>query len=265
MPWDRGIDVAVLKETCAVRRMAMFAFLGVLGFAALTRPALEARTDNASRNQQPSTSPRSGNPNALVYADFEKIENNRPVSARGGLIQIYAYEENTVRKSTFKGLDGANPPAPELVHIKKGDPNRAMKFDYSLLAPNQWAGVTVEIHGLPDADGNPVTEDVSGFKTLSLQVYATGIQILRVEVISIERGKDMGMTYPQMTFKVRPGFNTYKVPLTAFSQPAWVTDTRVDPKDILKKLTSINITAFCDQCKLNQEGMVIVDNIVFEK
>jgi hypothetical protein len=202
----------------------------------------------------------------LVYADFEKVENNRPVSARGGLIQLYAYEESHVHKSTFKGLDGASPPAPELVRVKKDDPNLAMKFDYSLLAPNQWAGVTVEIHGLPDAaNGAPVPEDVSGFKTLSLQVYATGIPILRLEAISGERGRDMAMQYPQMTFKVRTGLTTYKVPLSAFTQPAWVTDTRVDPKDIFRKLTSINLTAFCDQCEINKQGMVIVDNMVFEK
>ena len=201
----------------------------------------------------------------LVFADFEKTENNRPVSARGGLIQMYAYEESKIHKSTFKGLEGADPPAPELVRIKKDDPNRAMKFDYSLLAPNQWAGVTVEIHGLPDADGQAVPEDVSAFRTLSLQVYATGIEILRLEAVSGERGKDMRMQYPQMTFKVRPGFNTYKVPLSGFTQPAWVTERRVDPKEIFRKLTSINLTAFCEQCEASKQGMVVVDNIVFEK
>ena len=201
----------------------------------------------------------------LVYADFEKMENNRPVSARGGLIQLFAWEESHVHKSTFKGLAGANPPAPELVRIKKDDPNLAMKFDYALLAPNKWAGVTVEIHGLPDADGRLVPEDVSGFKSLSLEVYATGIQILRLEAIAGERGKDMGVQYPQMQFKVREGLNTYKVPLTAFTQPAWVTDTRVDAKDIFRKLTSINVSAFCDQCEMKKQGMVIVDNMVFER
>src|SRR5687767_881895 len=193
------------------------------------------------------------------------MENNRPVSARGGLIQLFAWEESHVHKSTFKGLAGANPPAPELVRIKKDDPNLAMKFDYALLAPNKWAGVAVEIHGLPDADGRLVPEDVSGFKSLSLQVYATGIQILRLEAIAGERGKDTAVQYPQMQFKVREGLNTYKVPLTAFTQPAWVTDTRVDAKDIFRKLTSINLIAFCDQCEMNKQGMVIVDNMVFEK
>jgi hypothetical protein len=201
----------------------------------------------------------------LVYADFEKMENNRPVSARGGLIQLFGWEESHVHKSTFKGLAGANPAAPELVRIKKDDPNLAMKFDFALLAPNKWAGVTVEIHGLPDVDGRLVPEDVSGFKSLSLQVYATGIRILRLEAIAGERGRDMGMQYPQMQFKVREGLNTYKVPLAAFTQPAWVTDTRVDAKDIFRKLTSINLTAFCDQCEMNKQGMVIVDNMVFER
>ncbi len=199
----------------------------------------------------------------LVYADFEKTEGNRPVSARGGLIQMFAYEESAVHKSTFKGLDGADPPAPELVHVKKDDPNHAMKFDFSLRAPNQWAGVVVEIHGQPDADGKFVPDDVSGFKDLSMQVYATGIEILRLEAISKGTGKDMGTVFPQMNFKVRPGFNTYQVPLKGFTQPAWA-NVRVDPKEIFKALTSINLTAFCDQCQLNKEGMVIVDNMIFQ-
>jgi hypothetical protein len=242
-----------VQEACAVKHAVAITFLSTLSLTLITRPALEARLAAMAQDR-------------LVYADFEKMENNRPVSSRGGLVQLYAYEESHVHKSTFKGLAGADPPAPELVRIRKDDPNLAMKFDYSLMAPNQWAGVTLEVHGLPDAsDGRAVPDDVSGFKTLSLDVYATGITLLRLETISGERGKDMGMTYPQMNFKVRPGMNTYKVPLTAFTQPAWVTERRVDAKDILKKLTSINLTAFCDQCEMNKQGMVIVDNMVFEK
>jgi hypothetical protein len=68
-----------------------------------------------------------------------------------------------------------------------------------------------------------------------------------------------------MTFKVRQGFNTYKVPLSGFTQPSWA-PIRVDPKkDIFTQLTSLNLTAFCDQCDYGKQGMVIVDNIVFEK
>ena len=50
-----------------------------------------------------------------------------------------------------------------------------------------------------------------------------------------------------------------------FSQPEWVKDERVDPKDLMKLLTSIKVTPFCDQCEANKQGMVILDNIVFEK
>jgi hypothetical protein len=209
--------------------------------------------------QQPDSS------KTLVYADFEKIDNGRPVSARGGLIQLYGYEESRVHKSTFKGQEGLEPPGPELVRVKADDPNRLGKFDYSLLAPNQWAGVTLEIHGLPDADGQLVPEDVTGYKTLSLQVYATGVRILRLEAISQERGRDMSITYPQHQFLVRDGLNTYKVPMTGFTQPAWVTERRTDPKEIFRRLTSINLTAFCDQCERPQQGMVIVDNVQFER
>lgn len=240
-----------------VKRSIVFAFLAAVSLATL---ALSTRSARTGTPQDPRADSK-----RLVYADFERVEDGRPVSARGGLIQLYGYEESRVHKSTFKGLEGSSPPAPELVRIKRDDPNRAMKFDFSLLAPNQWAGVTVEIHGLPDANGVSVPDDVSGFKTLSLEVYATGVPILRLEAISGERGRDMSMTYPQMTFKVLPGLNTYKVPLTGFAQPAWVTDRRVDPKDIFKKLTSINLTAFCDQCDVNKQGMVIADNVIFEK
>lgn len=215
-------------------------------------------------SQGPAPAAQSSDAKTLVFADFEKVENNRPVTARGGLIQMYGYQESQIHKSTFKGQEGADPPAPEIVRVKKDDPNHAMKFDFALFAPNQWTGVTVEFHGLPDTDGKPVPEDVSGFKTLSLEVYATGIEILRLEAIANERGKDMAMAYPQTTFRVRSGLNTYKVPLKNFNQPAWV-EVKVDAKEILKRLTSINLTAFCDQCESNKQGMVVVDNLVFEK
>jgi hypothetical protein len=200
----------------------------------------------------------------LVYADFEKVENGRPVSARGGMVFLWGYEEDHVHKSTFKGAEGLDPPGPELVHIKAGDPNHAAKFDYSLQAPNQYAGVAMEIHGRPDADGRSQTDDVSGYKFLSLQVYATGIRILRLEARTNESGKDTRSVYPQYTFEAKQGLNTYRVPLDRFTQPAWA-DIRVDPKDVLKKLTSIALSAFCDQCEQNMQGMVIVDNVVFEK
>jgi hypothetical protein len=158
-----------------------------------------------------------------------------------------------------------SPPAPELVRIKADDPNHTAKFEYLLQAPNPYAGVAMEIHGLPDADGKQQADDVSGYKYLSLQVYATGIRILRLETRTSESGKDTLSVYPQFTVEVKPGLNTYRVPMSGFTQPSWVKDVRVDPKDVFKKLTSIAVIAFCDQCETNKQGMVIVDNVVFEK
>jgi hypothetical protein len=126
-----------------------------------------------------------------------------------------------VHKSTFKGAEGLEPPGPELVHIKAGDPNHAAKFDFSLQAPNEWSGVALEIQGRADADGRPQADDVSGYKFLTLQVYATAIRILRLEIRTNESGKDTRSVYPLYQFEVKPGLNTYRTPLDKFTQPGW--------------------------------------------
>ena len=102
----------------------------------------------------------------LVYADFEKMEINRPVSARGGWIGLSNNQENPGNPAKFTGLKEAND-APELVHLKADDPNKAAMFSYELKSPNNYAAVTLSIHGLPDKDGKPVPEDVSAFSNIS--------------------------------------------------------------------------------------------------
>jgi hypothetical protein len=198
----------------------------------------------------------------LVYADFENAVDNRPVSSRNGFVQVLSYEENPTLKSSFKGLQGASPAAPEVVRTSKDSPNRAISFDYSLVGPNNWAGVTVEIHGQPDKDGATVPDDVSGYKYLTMQVYATGVPSLRVEFISRGQGISVSNGYPQMTFKITPGFNTYKIPFKSLGQPEWA-EPKVSTKDVLKKLTSVNVTAFCGPCT-PVSGTVVIDNLVFQ-
>lgn len=195
----------------------------------------------------------------FVYADFEKAgDDNKPVTSRGGAINIFPYQAPGTKEATAS--------APELVHVKRDDPNHLLKFDYALFAPSDWTGVTLEMHGQPDADGKMVPDDFSEYKVLSLECYATGVPILRVEILSQGKGKDTATAPPQYTFKVKEGLNTYKIPLKAFSQPQWVTDERVDPKNVLKTLTSIHVIPFCEgPCEANKQGMVILDNIVFEK
>jgi len=197
----------------------------------------------------------------FVYADFEKTENGRPVSSNGGFIQIYTAQESTPVK--FKGLANANPAAPELIVLKDAPQNHLASFEYNLLGPNQWANVTLEIQGRPMKDGKPVADDVSGYKQMALQLYATGVDSLRVEFISHGQGINLEAGFPQLPIRLKPGLNTYVIPLKGLNQPSWVQD-RVDTKDVLKKLTAISISAYCEQCT-PKNGMVLVDNVVFQK
>lgn len=196
----------------------------------------------------------------LVYADFETIVDNRPVSSRGGVVQLFKYQESPASQTRLKGAGDTN--APEVVRLNKDDPNRAVAFDYGFQPPNQWAGAGLEVHGLPDKDGKPVSEDVTRFKYLTLQLYVTGAQSVTVEFISKGQGISIDSGSPQMTFKVSKGFNTYKVKLDSLGQPSYV-EQRINPKDLLKKLTSINVNVSCNQCTpLN--GTVVIDNLVFQ-
>src|SRR5678816_3721121 len=196
----------------------------------------------------------------FVYADFEKMENGRPISSNGGMVQIYTGNEST--PVTFKGLANASPGAPELIVLKDAPQNHLATFEYSLVGPNQWANVTLEVQGRPMKDGKPVADDVSGYKQMALQLYGTGVDSLRVEFISHGQGINLDAGFPQLPIRLKPGLNTYVIPLKGLSQPSWA--EKVDPKEVLKKLTAISVSAYCNQCT-PQHGMVLVDNIVFQK
>ena len=62
----------------------------------------------------------------------------------------------------------------------------------------------------------------------------------------------------------KPYMHTYKATLKAFSQVPGA-PIKVDTKKILKNLTAIKLIAFCDDCQTNKQGIVAVDNVVFEK
>ncbi len=197
----------------------------------------------------------------FVYADFETVKDNHPLSNQGGAVQLMTYSANPANPCTYKGMEGTN--VPELVHIKKDDPNRAIAFEYHLSAPNDYAGVGVEIQAKPWEDGVPGAEDLSDYSYLTVQLYVTGIESIVVELISKGHGIEIQSGSPQMSFKVQQGFNTYKVPFKSLGQPSWV-EHRVSAKDILKNLTSVTFTVSCNQCTpLN--GTVVIDNVVFHK
>ena len=230
----------VLFSACCCWAMAMFASGAATGFVALAQDK-----------------------DKLVYADFETKKDNRVVSNGGGLIQLFGYQERPTIVSRFKGQDGTSPAAPEVVRLKPDDPNHAIAFEYELQAPNQYAGVTVEIQAQADKDGKPAALDLSGYSTLTMQLYVTGVQSIRVEFLSRGQGFNISNGSPQMTFKVKPGFNTYQLPLKSLTQPPWA-DARVTPKELLKKLTAVSVAAYCDQCT-PIKGTVVIDNLVFQK
>jgi hypothetical protein len=197
----------------------------------------------------------------LVYADFE-APGGKALSARGGSVSLSSYQESDLQKTTTKGApDGSN--TPELVRIKPDDPNHLAKFDFAFKAPNQWAGAGLEIKGQPDVDGKAPFDDVSGYKKLTFQLYGKGVESVRVEAMSRGYGVDLQSGWPQMLIKVRPGLNTYEVALKALAQPPWV-DIKLETKKILQKLTAVSITVTCESCR-PAEGMLIVDNIAFER
>jgi len=197
----------------------------------------------------------------MLYADFETVSNNRPVSSRGGLVQLYKYEQSQSSMVRYKGA-APDSNAPDLVRLSKESPNKAIAFEYELRGPNQWAGVGVEVHGLPDKDGKPVADDVSAYKFLNLQLYVTGVTDVTVEFVSKGQGVKYEGGGPQMTFKVIKGLNTYKVPLNMINQPSYV-EGKIQAKEVLKKLTAINVFVSCGPCSL-VTGTIVIDNLIFQ-
>src|SRR5262245_51660663 len=174
--------------------MKLFAFLLLLIFSVLPL-AIGSPGNRSYQGDTPAA-------DKLVYSDFEKIENGRPVSNGGGMIQLFAGQETT--KVSFKGIPNVSPGAPEIVRSKDNPDNHLAAFEYSLIGPNQWANVTLEIQGHPSKDGQTVADDVSMYKNLSMQLYATGVDSLRIEVISHGQGIKLDFGFPQMAFKVKP-------------------------------------------------------------
>jgi hypothetical protein len=210
---------------------------------------------------QDASKPAESDASKLVYADFQNLQNGRPVSKRGGMTRLNRYSQNEANPPQFRGLEKADPPAPALARVTADD--AAAAFDYELRIPNEWAGVNMEVFGEPEKDGKLVADDVSGYKFITLRVFAKGAQYIRVELITRGYGANLESGYPTASFRVSPGFNTYKLKLDSFNQPQWAMPLDLK-RDVLKKLTSITVGVFCEKCRM-EKGTVVVDNIAFEK
>ena len=142
--------------------------------------------------------------------------------------------------------------------------NAAATFEFEMLLPNQYEGVIMEVIGLPEReDGKAAADDVSGYSYLTLQASATGVSSLGVEFLSQGQGIELSVGSPQATIQIKPGFNVYKIPLTSLAQPPWA-PVKVNPTEVLKKLTAINIIASCGPCTPTK-GRVVLDNIIFHR
>ena len=197
----------------------------------------------------------------LIYADFQNLQNGRPISFHGGMTRLNVYSQNAANPPQFRGMEKADPPAPAFARVTADDV--AAAFDYELRIPNEWEGVNMEVFGEPEKDGKPGADDVSGYKFITLRVFAKGPQYIQLELITRGYGANLESGYPMATFRVSPGFNTYRLKLDSFNQPEWAVPLDLK-RDVLKKLTSITIGVHCDKCLL-EKGTVVVDNIAFEK
>ena len=213
---------------------------------------------------QDASKPPESDASKLVYADFQNTQSGRPVSKQGGMTRLNPYSQNSANPPQFRGLENADPPAPAFARVTAEDV--AAAFDYELRIPNEWAGVNMEVFGQPEKDGKLVPDDVSGYKFITLRVFVKGgtqAQHVRLELISRGQGSNLESGYPMASFRVSPGFNTYKLKLDSFNQPDWAMQLDLK-RDVLKKLTSITIGVHCDKCKM-ERGTLVVDNIAFEK
>ena len=213
---------------------------------------------------QDASKPPESDASKLVYADFQNTQSGRPVSNQGGMIRLNPYSQNSANPPQFRGLEKADPPAPAFARVTAEDV--AAAFDYELRIPNEWAGVNMEVFGQPEKDGKLVPDDVSGYKFITLRVFVKGgtqAQHVRLELISRGQGSNLESGYPMASFRVSPGFNTYKLKLDSFNQPDWAMQLDLK-RDVLKKLTSVTIGVHCDKCKM-EKGTLVVDNIAFEK
>ena len=197
----------------------------------------------------------------LVYVDFQKLENGRLVSSRGGRTQLNRWAQNMGAAPKTRGLENAEPPGPAPARVT--DQDTAAAFEYEMRMPNEWAGVSLEVFGQAEKDGKPVADDVSGYKYITMRLFGKGPQSVRVELISRGVGINLESGYPQMTFRISPGFNTYKFKLDSFRQPEWATPLDFK-RDILMKLTSVTVGVFCEKCRM-ESGTLVVDNLAFEK
>src|SRR5438105_15308877 len=101
-----------------MNRMRFFHFGVVAALILAAVGAAPAQSLDTAKAAQPDA-------DKLVYADFQNLQNGRPVSERGGLTRLNWYAENMANAPRVRGLENADPPAPAGARLKAGDSNIA--------------------------------------------------------------------------------------------------------------------------------------------
>src|SRR5262249_3042249 len=106
---EKGAAMKLLRIIVPAGCLALSAFGGIRG------PVIGSKLVSLS----PSAGVEGvGADDKLIYADFEKVVDNRPVSARGGYIKLYTNEQNPSKVCRVKGAAGDSD-VPELVRLSK--------------------------------------------------------------------------------------------------------------------------------------------------
>lgn len=197
----------------------------------------------------------------LIYADFEKLsKENRPISNREGLINFQSNSENQAIKPKITArLFGAQPPL-----------TQRLGFNFEISEPNKWAEASMTIVGMKDKgrlDDWAKTlivkaEDISTYKSLTLDIGAVGTTQTRLSLLSEGNGVDMSGAPPEYYLTITNEIKPHKILLSDFKQPTgdWVKH-KVTTEQVLKKLTGVKISV----TQIPAQGILIVDNIAFEK
>jgi len=133
----------------------------LLVFAALTLSAL-AQSNGAKR---------------LSYADFSTT-NGEVLSSRGGLVHLFGFEQNKKARSTFTNSEGVAPHLP-MIAPAEGSMKPRISYAFELKPQNQFAGVVLQIRGLPDKSGKQAAEDVSSYQFVTINADFEGTNAIQ--------------------------------------------------------------------------------------
>jgi archaellum component FlaG (FlaF/FlaG flagellin family) len=195
----------------------------------------------------------------MVYADFERLQGIRPVSAQGGRATISSFQQNPAAPTALRDASDGDP---ALLLDAEGTFSQRAFFDYETRAPNQWAGASLDIKALPEQGSRQRPMDVSGYDTLTVQLSATGTKKLQIELRSRDNGLQIDYgSYPQVEIAVSETPRTYRIALSSFVTPTWV-KSPLNTKEVLKRLTEISVKVLT---ATPAKGRVTVDNLVFER